>query len=136
MSSGAVRNAFETDWLTLMPTLDLEATLNEEPDRKLLADQWATVDYSSFGENRVSLGETACRRETGVITVVVFVKAGIGDGQAITLADSVRDAFRDWKYSGAAISITEVAPGETGEASNGRWFAASVNLYYTFDNYI
>lgn len=136
MSSGVVRDAFELAWATLMPTLDLEATLNEEPDRKTLADQWATVDYAAFGENRVSLGETACRRESGVITVVVFVKCGTGDSNVITLADSVRDAFRDWKDISGKISITEVSPGETGEASDGRWFAASVNLAYNFDNYI
>lgn len=136
MSSGVVRDAFETAWLTLMPALDLNATINEEPDRKLLADQWATVDYSSFGENRVSLGETACRRETGIIDVVIFVKAGTGDGNVVTLADSVRAAFRDWKDPSGTISINEVNPGATGEASDGRWFAAAVSLTYTFDNYI
>lgn len=136
MSSGFVRNAFELSWVTLMPGLDLEATLNEEPDRKTLPVQWATVDYASFGENRVSLGETACRRESGVITVVVFVKCGTGDTNAVTLADSVRDAYRDWKDPSGKVSMIEVSPGETGEASNGRWFAASVNLVYNFDNYI
>lgn len=136
MSSGAVRDAFEAGWLVEMPGLDLEQTLNEEPDRKNLSDQWATVDYASFGEERVSLGGIACRRETGVINVVVFIKSGGGDAQAVTLADSVRDAFRDWKDPTGNITINRVDPGETGEASNGRWFAASVNLTYTFDQYI
>ena len=130
MSSKAVRDAFEAGWLIAMPGLDLEA------DRTTLADQWATADYSSFGEQRVSLGETACRRETGLITVIVFIKAGEGDAQAVTLADSVRDAFRDWKDPTGNITINRVDPGETGEGSDGRWFAASVNLTYTFDQYI
>jgi len=136
MSSGVVRTGFELAWVTLMPALVLESTINEEPDRSTLPTQWATVDYSSFGENRVSLGETACRRETGIISVVVFVKAGIGDTNVITLADSVKDAFRACKDATGKISITEVSPGEDGEASDGRWFAASVNLFYNFDNYI
>lgn len=136
MSSGAVRTAFETAWSILLPTLPLEDTLNEEPDRKTLASEWATVDYLSLGENRASLGVQACRRELGTITVIIFVKAGYGSAQAILLADQVRTAFRDWKDPSGKISITGVDPGETGEGSDGRWFAASINLTYKFDQYI
>ena len=136
MSSGAVRTAFETAWLTLMPTLPLYDTINEEPDRDTLPAEWVTVDYLSFGEERVSLGDTACRRETGTIVPIVFVKAGSAGTQVIVLADAVKDAFRDWKDPTLKIKITAVSPGENGDSSDGRWFAASINLTYVYDRYV
>ena len=136
MSSKAVRDAFEAAFAILVPAIPLQDTDNEEPDRSTLPESWATTDYVGYGEQRMSLGTVACRRETGTITVVVFVKAGTGSDQALTLAESIRTAFRDWKDSTGNISITEVVPAETGEASSGRWFAAAVNLNYNFDIYI
>ncbi len=136
MSSKTVRDAFEAAFVILVPGIPLHDTDNEEPDRSTLPAEWATTDYIAYGEARVSLGAVACRRETGTITVVVFVKAGTGSDQALVLAESVRTAFRDWKDATGKISVTEVVPAETGEASNGRWFAAAVNINYNFDIYI
>ncbi len=136
MSSKIVRDAFEAAFAVLVPGIPLHDTDNEEPERGTLPDEWATTDYASYGEARASLGAIACRRETGTITVVVFVKAGTGSDQALTLAETIRTAFRDWKDTTGKISITEVVPSETGDASDGRWFAAAVNLHYNFDNYI
>ena len=136
MSSGAVRDAFETAWLTLMPTLPLVDTINDEPDRDTLPDEWVTLDFISPGETRESLGDTACRRERGTIIPIVFVKAGSGSAQAIILADSIKDAFRDWADSTGKISITAVSPGEFGDSSDGRWMGISINLDYVYDQYI
>ena len=46
MSSLAVRQAFEAAWTVKVPALSLEETANDEPDRKNLPTNWATVDYS------------------------------------------------------------------------------------------
>jgi hypothetical protein len=136
MSSKTVRDTFETAFAALLPTLPLLDTDNDEPDRHSIPAEWATTDYIAYGEERKSLGETACWRETGTITVVVFVKAGTGSDQALVLADSVRTAFRAWKDSTVKLSIVEAVPADTGAASNGRWYAAAVNLNYIFDIYI
>ena len=136
MSSKTFRDAFEARWAIAMPALAAHDTLNDEPDRQSLPAQWATFDYTSFGEKRVSLGKPACRRESGNIIVVVFVKAGTATSALTALTDSVCTAFRDWKDSTGKISIEEVGPGETGGESDGLWFAASVNLLYNFDQYI
>ena len=136
MSSGAVRTAFETAWPTLLPTLALVDTLNDEPDRNTLPDEWATLDFISTGESRESLSNPACRRERGTIIPIVFVKAGSGSAQAIVLADSIKDAFRDWEDPTQTISITAVSPGETGDSSDGRWMGVSINLDYVYDQYI
>ena len=136
MSSKTVRDTFETAFVALIPTLPLLDTDNEEPDRGTIPAEWATTDYIAYGEERVSLGQQACWRETGTITVVVFVKCGTGSDQALVLAESVRDTFRAWKDSTGKLSIPEVVPADTGAASSGRWFAAAVNLNYIFDIYI
>jgi len=119
-----------------MPGLQLYATINEEPDRNMLPDNWATVDYLPSGDPQVSLGSPACFREQGTILVVVFVLPGLGYSQAITLADQVRDVFRDWKDPTSEIEILQADPPDGGAASDGRWFAASVSLSYQYDRLV
>lgn len=136
MSSLNVRSAFEAAWAILLPNLTLYATINEEPDRNAMPDQWATVDYLPAGDPPISLGNPGCFREAGVILVVAFVLSGQGDTQAVTLADQIRDTFRNWKDPTGAIKINEAAPPESDAASDGRWFAASISLTYQYDRYL
>jgi len=136
MSSLAVRQAFETAWPTLLPGIPLQDTINEEPDRAVLPDQWATVDYIPSDDPQISLGEPACWRESGVILVVVFALPGLGDDAAVTMADAVRDGFRYWKDPTNEIKIDQATAPESGGASDGRWFAASVSLSYQYDRVI
>ena len=136
MSSLAVREAFEGAWTTLMPGLTLYATINEEPDRDALPDSWATVDYIPQDDPQISLGTQACWRESGVILVVVFALPGQGDTVSTALADQVANTFRSWKASLIDMSIYQASPPESGGASDGRWFAASVSLSYQYDRLI
>ena len=136
MSSLVVRQAFEDSWATIMPTVPLHDTINEEPDRSVLPDQWATVDYIPSDDPQISLGEPACWRERGVILVVVFALPGQGDDAATTMADAVRDGYRYWKDSTGYIKIDQATPPESGGASDGRWFAASTSLSYQYDRLI
>ena len=131
MSSLQVRESFEAAWASALPGLPLYGTINEEPDRNNLPDNWATVDYLPSEDPQVSLGQQACWRESGIILVVVFVLPGLGDQQAVTLAEQVRDVFRGWKANN--VRIDQADPPESGGASDGRWFAASVSLNYLFD---
>lgn len=136
MSSLQVRQSFEAAWAALLPALPLNDTINVEPDRSVLPDNWATVDYIPSNDQRRSLGPKSCWREEGVILAVVFVLPGFGDTQAVTLADQVRDAFRDWQDTVNDIRIVQADPPESDGASDGRWFAASVSLAYQYDRYI
>lgn len=136
MSSKVVRDAFEAAWLVELPAIPLHDTINEEPDRETLPDNWATVDYIPSSDQRVSLGEQACWRETGTILVVVYALPGLGDTAAITMADQVRAAFRDWQDSTIDMEIDQADPPEGGAASDGRWFAAAVSLTYQYDRLI
>jgi len=136
MSSKVVRDAFELAFVAAFPGLNLEQVDNEEPDRTGLPDQWSTIDYIGIDEARVSLGAVACRRETGIIVPIVYIKAGSGSDTVIVLIESVRTFFRDWIDPSAKIKIIEVSPPEIGEESDGRWYASSTNLSYVFDNYI
>lgn len=136
MSSKTVRDAFELAFVAAFPALNLQDIDNVEPDRGSLPDQWTTIDYISGGESRVSLGETACRRELGSIIPVIYVKAGAGSDPVIVLVESIRTFFRDWADPTGKIIITEVSPPDAGGASDGRWFAASTTLRYNFDQYI
>ena len=136
MSSLAVREAFETRWPVAMPTLSLDDTINLEPDRDALPAQWATVDYFGTSDNQVSLGDPACWREEGTILVTVFVASGTGSVNVVNLADQVRNQFRNWDDPSIGLEIFRAEPPEGDAASDGRWFAMSVSLVYTYDRFI
>ena len=136
MSSLTVRQAFEAEWPVRMPDLDLNNTINVEPDRSVLPDNWATVDYQPTDYTQISLGGVGCWRETGSILVTVFTLPGLGDTQAVTLGEEVRSAFRKWRDDVNDIRIITADPPDGGEASDGRWFAASVSLAYQYDQLI
>lgn len=138
MSSLIVRQDFEASWLVRMAGsgLTLYGTINEEPDRKDLPASWATVDYESDGDRRVSLGGQGCWRETGIMQVVIFGASGTGEDTVIGFADQVRNAYRDWKDPTINLAILQADPGETGKSSSGNLFGAAVNLSYQYDRLI
>lgn len=135
MSSLVVRQAFEAAWPAKMPTLSLEDSLNDEPDRTTLPTTWATVDYSG-AEDPASVGQVACFRETGQILVVVWGPAGSGNAAILALAEQARTAFRRWNGTGINLSITKADPPEEGSPSNGRWYGAAVSFEYVYDTVI
>lgn len=134
MSSKFVRDAFRDSWAGKVPGIPYFDTINTAPNKENMPDLWASAEFQSFNEEPVSMGQPSCRRETGVITVVLSIRSGEGDDAITQAAEMVRDAYRYWRIEG--LSVTQVDPPiDTDGFSDGMWFIMDVDINYDFDQY-
>jgi len=135
MSSKYVRDEFRDSWSTKVPSIPLHETLNDDPDHSDMEDLWATVEFVAFNEQPISLGSPSCRRETGTIIVVLMSRAGQGDEDLLTAAETVRTAYRHW--SETDLNITQIDPPLSDRGfSDGMWYTMSIDISYVYDRYI
>jgi hypothetical protein len=86
-------------------------------------------DYSSV--DRVTLGRPAQFRETGSITVVVNVRAGIGDYDASILSEKIRNLFHNYYLE--HFRVTVVGSAAVFDPDDGNFFQTKIPVQYEFD---
>jgi len=135
MSSKYVRDEFRGSWTTKVPSITLYETINDDPDHTDMPDLWASTEFVAFNENQISLGSPSCRRETGTIIVVLNGRAGKGDADLLTAAETIRTAYRHWAVTD--LSVTQIDPplSDLGY-SDGMWYTLSIDISYVYDRYI
>ena len=135
MSSKYVRDEFRDSWTTKVPSIPLYETLNDDPDHIDMPDIWATIEFVAFNESQIALGNPSCRRETGTIIVVLMTRAGQGDSDALTAAETIRTAYRHWAVTD--LNITQVDPPLSDSGfSDGMWYTMSIDVSYVYDRFI
>jgi len=126
-----VRDAFRAALNADFPGQFLE-TLNTEPDT--YPDEWITIAFPGGAVRRMSLGQSACFRESGQVEIWAFSKSGIGDTLAIAKADAVRDSL--WaRQLTPDIRVVDCDPPLSLTSDDGKWYGAVVGVSYTFDTY-
>ena len=131
MSSKAVRDAFRASWSTAVPDIDFYETVNDDPDHSTIPALWATAEFQSYNDEPITLGNPACYRETGIITVVLATTAGIGDDDLLVAAEKVRDAYRHWRSGD--IRVVQVDPPLNEGFSDGNYYIMDVDISYVYD---
>lgn len=131
MSSLNVRNTIRTavqDWITNnSPTTGFYDTINIATDDPT-ETYWVTVQFSSYYSERTAIGCDE-KAEYGSADIFVFGRAGLGDTQVVTIADSLSDALDSFSQNG--VTVENIDPPT--EAFNGdaqHWYGVYVTLEY------
>lgn len=140
MSSKVVRTWFREQIPLRVPSIPFFETINKEPPTQNLPSLWFTVEFTNPQEQRISLGERACWRETGQVGFVVLGRSGKGDDAVLDAAELIREAFRNSRPvltvapgEPGYLVIDGVEPPDTDVSESGNWFLASLSCPYTFD---
>lgn len=147
MSSTAVRTAFHTALAAAVPptvpVVDIE-NLDVVPalDTNGLPTMFVGLLYFAT-EDVVTIGAPGNERwrELGTVSVVVYAPAGRGASAAVSLADSIRNAFagRDLPVTGAGRRLTVLKADPLSSYFNrpgqptGMYYIGMVGLTYQYD---
>lgn len=127
MSSLKVRAGFNAELSALgKPFYD---TINRKSDP--VDPLWLSAEYyTDYTDDECYSGRKSV--ETGTVDVSIFTKAGGGDVEALTFADTLIDHFRAWR-NGPLCVVGIVPPSEinTGDAES-RFYGITVSLEYNF----
>lgn len=134
MSNKVVRDAVKAAWAALLPTIPLIPTENVEP--KGMTSPWAALEFSSYNEERDSLGASACYLEEGEVNVFLYVDAGVGNSGLIDEAEKVVAAFRSWEDITGAVKVVRLTPIEEFPESSGLWYGATIGISYEYRFFI
>lgn len=104
-------------------------TLNVRPAS--LPNTFSTLERDHSEVLRITIGTPTQFRETGVLQVVVHVRAGLGDDSAQTLAEEIRDAFHN--YAVGYLSVLEVSSATIFAPDDGNFFEVKIPISYMFD---
>ena len=127
MSDPVVINAFKAILATTgAPFVD---TLNVRP--ATLPNTFSTLERDHAEVARITIGTPAQFRESGVLQIVVHVRAGLGDGPAQMLAEQIRDAFHD--YAAGNLFVLAVGSATVFEPDDGNFFEMKVPVHYQYD---
>lgn len=128
MSSQYVRT-FARQIMPLMKTPFFE-TINQEieyPNNAI----WMTLAFRAYSMNR----ETYCQesKETGVISLVFFGTAGIGDQQLLEAVEGDSQFFYRQKDSSGLLTLEQLSPPEEASDGDGRpLYVMSVDVSYSY----
>ena len=98
-----------------------------------MEELWATLEFVSNNNERVSLGSTACYREQGTITVVLNVKSGDGESNIIAASELIRTAYKDFKSGG--FRLTQIDPALALGFSDGNYYLMDIDCSYDYDTF-
>lgn len=104
----AIREHFVDEWpdlTTISYTFDNAGDNNDFPTR---GSAWVRVSIVQGEARQVEHGITRRFRRAGVVVVQIFTPAGSGTGDALTLADYVRDVFEGRTINGVLFRATSV----------------------------
>jgi hypothetical protein len=131
MSSSAVRALFNTELAAVASAngFVFYDTINraENPHDSL----WISAEYyTDYVSQECYSGYQSV--EHGTVDVSVFIKAGIGDNNAVDFADILITYFRAWHKG--ALEITDfVSASDIGSGdAESRWYGVSISLEYEF----
>lgn len=134
MSSAPVRDALRAAWPTLTPTLPYVETINELPDpASVEAPIWATFLFESTGNETQTMGSRPWIEESGIATIAIMSRAGIGDDTIAAIATDVVRSWTMWINSTGDIWIQSVDPPRPPDLEAvGDIFRLAVTLNYRY----
>lgn len=138
MSSLIVREHVASVWATKLPDLPLKDAHNTNADyTAVLPSEWAALLFHDVSRRRIALGNPGCYRENGIITMRVYVKSGIGQTRALTLAEGVVSAWLNYAGLFGQLHFLEVSPPQdlADGGSVGDWYAVQVDVSYIYDTF-
>lgn len=102
------------------------------------ADLWLSVLFYEDDTVQASIGPQGSRmwRETGVITLSVYVPSGEGDSELLSVIDSLKSRYRGVTIGDTvceSVSGPDVSIGSDAQSSRGNWFGYSLDIEYRFD---
>jgi hypothetical protein len=136
MSSASVRNSFRSRVLAAALPVPYVETVYTPVDRKQLpAGGWVTLDFLCYGEERISLGDPGCFRESGQVDFTIAVPASQGDAAMLAIAEALRTAFRHYADNGLRVSdLSPLTEPDSGD-NRGAWAIGSFTVDYSFDRF-
>ena len=134
VAHAAIRQRFATIWDAGPPQPAVQYPNVEftAPDDA----SWVRLIISTSGNERASLGDPGNNvdRNFGQVTMQIFTLAGVGEGEALGLADKAKGVFRDWEdaVSGVRFLVPPYARLVGGE---GKWYQINVVAPFQFDDF-
>ena len=139
MSAALVREAFraQVDGLLAGEGYAFFESINKATATKDLPSRWYTLDFIPSDDTRISLGQPALFRETGLVTVAVFSEHNVEDADAVAAAEVVRAQMCNWFDTSGHIRVTEAQPPTDldGGDFRGAFYGITVDLRYQFDRF-
>lgn len=101
-----IRSRMATEWPTLQPSIPV---LYDNTGQAAPKDSAYVNLTILFGDSfQVEMGNLRRLRNSGLLTVQIFVPTGVGDGLAQELGDSVGDVFQLRTVSGVIFRATSL----------------------------
>lgn len=137
MTASAIASAIRSRFQTLIAGPQNLLTFYDNQDESTAppSERWCRVSVL-FGETRqASFAATGQRqyRTTGLCSVEIYHPIGGGDGQQLTLADTIVAAFRGVGLSSPPIFFQ--SPSVTAGFMDGPWWKRNVQITFSSDDY-
>lgn len=112
--------------------LSIPTQFDDAPFTQPDVDKWVWFTIiegaSVIGENR---GGLLVHRKTGMAVAQIFVQIGIGDGTALSVADTIATAFRSVSVDGITFRAPSVVT--VGEGRDGKWWQVNVSCPFSYE---
>lgn len=131
---GAVGTLFDTGWAGATPVAWPNRDFKPPSDQKT---HWVRMSIFEADSRQHEIGcPTPQFREEGLVIFQVFAPRNKGDGQALTLADSIGNIFRKQKviYTNGRAIFRAPQRRQVGPTSDGDWYQVNVSIPYVRDN--
>lgn len=127
----AIRKRFETQWGSTT-TVQYPNKKFSKPDNA----SWVRLNIVQAASAWASMGDPGnnTERNFGQVSVQIFVPVDIGEGDAVELADQVRDVFRDYRDATSGVRFL-VPPYARQIGDDGIWYQINVVAPFQFDDY-
>ncbi|HEY7822452.1 MAG TPA: phage tail terminator-like protein [Acidimicrobiia bacterium] len=127
----AIRQRFETVWASRTPA-QMPNVKFDAPDDAA----WVRLTIVQAAANWASYGDPGnnVERNTGQVTVQIFVPSGTGEGLALEYADVVKGMFRDWRDASSGLRFL-VPPYARQIGVDGKWYQINVVAPFQFDDF-
>ena len=128
--SSHVRDLFRARVAAVSPAPYRE-TIGTVVDLNTIGDSWVTLEFPLVTAQRVSLGYPCCYRESGAVVVHCFARSGLGETEAMQLAEAIRPAF-DVPYL-SDVRLLGTSPPSLIPTDNGEWLDVVLPVAYEWD---
>lgn len=137
MSSSYVREQFRARVATLLVPegFAFVESINLAESTAELPEKWFTLDFLPADDQRISLGVPTLFRESGAVSVAIFIPQQGTDSEATAAADVVRSAFCNWTDATGNLRVQDAQPPQEldGGDFRGSFYGMLVDIRYTFD---
>jgi hypothetical protein len=110
--------------------------------QKGLPDLWATLEFDTPGNQRLSIGRRYIEREYGTASVLFLAKSGKGPEEVLIVAQQFANAAKELYQEEVYETLTgltgtahleNVSPPNAEPYEDGNWLVCSVACVYTYD---